>query len=292
MLRFDIDINPVIDSKECHVMGYFELVNSCEAVVYMTYPFEGESEVITGTTDSPLNVDSSLSRVENILTKLYIAHQKKAVYLNNVSRIYGSLGKYEEYDATKLKIAAFAKTTDVVPGTNLRLTNMAKGYSFVFCDREWHDSEMLYLCGEFSNKTPMHGSIQETIFKQTCGYASKRFIKNKYKKFIRKDFDSIRIQWMLFVVWQKCMGNEEFRNQLAAIDSDVVLMEDTTAERCETRGVWGCLNDEGVFKGENNLGKILMLCRDSLKAGMEPPIDYQLLQSKNIYLFGKELKFY
>lgn len=291
MLRFDIDIKPVIDSKECHLMGYFELVNPYEAVVNMTYPFEGEKEVIMGMTDSPLDIDSSLSRVENILTTLYIAHQKKAVCLDNVSRIYGSLGEYEEYDATKLKIAAFGKTTDVVPGTSLRLTNMAKGYPFVFCNREWHDSEMLYLCGEFSNDTPLHHSIQEAVIKQTCGYASKRFIKNKYKKFIRKDFESIRTQWMLFVVWQKCKGNEDFRNQLAAIDNDVVIIEDTTAERSETRAVWGCLNHEGIFKGENNLGKILMLCRESLKAGIEPPIDYQLLQSKHVCLFGKELQF-
>lgn len=51
------------------------------------------------------------------------------------------------------------------------------------------------------------------------------------------------------------------------------------------------VNDIGVFVGENNLGKILMICRECLVQGTEPPIDYALLDSKNIHLLGKRLTF-
>lgn len=51
------------------------------------------------------------------------------------------------------------------------------------------------------------------------------------------------------------------------------------------------MNDIGVFVGENNLGKILMICRECLVQGTEPPIDYALLDSKNIHLLGKRLTF-
>ena len=51
------------------------------------------------------------------------------------------------------------------------------------------------------------------------------------------------------------------------------------------------INDIGVWKGQNNIGKILMICRDCLIEGSEPEIDYDLLQQSNIYLFGKKLSF-
>ena len=51
------------------------------------------------------------------------------------------------------------------------------------------------------------------------------------------------------------------------------------------------LNNIGDWRGQNNIGKILMLCRDCLIEGSEPEIDYDLLQQSNIYLFGKKLSF-
>ena len=51
------------------------------------------------------------------------------------------------------------------------------------------------------------------------------------------------------------------------------------------------LNNIGEWKGQNNIGKILMLCRDSIKEGLEPTIDYDLLNRSNIFLFGKQVVF-
>ena len=43
--------------------------------------------------------------------------------------------------------------------------------------------------------------------------------------------------------------------------------------------------------GINCMGKILKMCQLALLDGTEPPIDYDLLRSKQIYLLGKLLTF-
>ena len=171
------------------------------------------------------------------------------------------------------------------------------------------------------------------MHRQTSGFAAKRFVKNKYKRFIRSDFSTFRIQWMLFVVWMKCKGNADFANLLLQLPKDAIIIEDTTIQHCDTKEVWGCTNIElaarraevkketikqakadypnisktalkrlvnietykvngiGTFVGQNNLGKILMICRDCLMQCVEPPINYALLESKDIHILGKRISF-
>ena len=50
-------------------------------------------------------------------------------------------------------------------------------------------------------------------------------------------------------------------------------------------------NRYGVWEGRNLMGKILKACSICLINGTELPIDYDLLRSKHIYLFGKEIEF-
>ena len=251
----------------------------------------------------------------------------------SVSNLINSLGRVERYDATQVHCISFSKASDIVDGINVRFTNMAKGYPFQFRGFTWHDSEMLYLCGEFSENSSLHQTIQEQMRNQTSGFASKLFVKTKYKNFIRQDFADFRLHWMLFVVWMKCKGNAEFATLLSQIPQDAIIIEDTTKQHGDTREVWGCTNTElairraelkkkvtrqaksdnpkiskaalkrivnsetckvngiGTFVGQNNLGKILMICRDCIIQGVEPPIDYALLESKDIHIMGKRLTF-
>ena len=247
--------------------------------------------------------------------------------------LINSLGRVEHYDATQVRCISFSKATDIVNGVNVRLTNMAKGYPFAFGGVTWHDSEMLYLCGEFSNASSEHLAIQQEIYRQTSGFAAKRFTKTKYKKVIRQDFADFRIQWMMYVVWTKCKGNAEFARLLSQIPQDAIIIENTTKQRCSTKEVWGCsyqelttyrdiveakvreqayksnpkitkkaldnlaaieinkINNIGIFTGQNNLGKILMICRYCLANGTEPPIEYTLLNQSNIHVLGKRIPF-
>ena len=56
------------------------------------------------------------------------------------------------------------------------------------------------------------------------------------------------------------------------------------SETCKVNGI-------GTFVGQNNLGKILMICRDCLIQGVGPPIDYNLLETKDIHILGKRISF-
>ena len=51
------------------------------------------------------------------------------------------------------------------------------------------------------------------------------------------------------------------------------------------------VNDVGEWRGQNNIGKILMICRDCIANGTEPLIDYELLRRANIHILGERLTF-
>lgn len=244
---------------------------------------------------------------------------------SSVSELFLSLGREERLVASELPVWCFKKVTDIVEGIEMRLSNMAGGYPFEFAGVNWASSEQLYLCGEFDDK-----AIQQELLSVTSGYAAKRFIKAKYKKQVREDFPTFRLQWMLFVVWQKCLGNADFRTKLLSIPDGVILVEETTLDTGGTATVWGCKNPEliayrkeltdrikrwsganltkkaldhkinietnkirniGEFIGQNNIGKILMICRRYLIEGIELPIDRALLNSANITILGNRLTF-
>ncbi len=238
------------------------------------------------------------------------------------------LGQEEVYAATP-DVWSFKNVNDVVNGINLRLSNMAGGFPFEFNGTTWKDSERLYLCGEYSNGTTRHQSIQQELMGSTSGYAAKRFVKSKFRKEVREDFPTFRLQWMLFCMWQKCKGNRDFQNLLLSIPEGVTLVENTTTDKWESAEIWGCKNRElhdrranlkktlisrhqrlkkkelemllnlelnkvcnvGEWRGQNNIGKILMLCRGCIANGTEPLIDNELLRNANIHILGEKLIF-
>ncbi|WP_289198234.1 NADAR family protein [Bacteroides acidifaciens] len=244
---------------------------------------------------------------------------------SSVAELVASLGREERLVASQHPVWCFKKVTDIVEGVELRLSNMAGGYPFEFAGVNWASSEQLYLCGEFTDEV-----IQRELLSVISGYAAKRFIKAKHKKEVREDFPTFRLQWMLYVVWQKCLGSEAFRDKLLSIPDGVILVEETTLDTGGTATVWGCKNPQliayrkeltdrlkrwsganltkkaldlkinietnkvrniGEFVGQNNIGKILMICRRCLIEGIEPPIDRTLLNSANITILGNHLTF-
>ena len=84
------------------------------------------------------------------------------------------LGREEVYPASSC-IWSFQFSDDIVNGINLRLSNMAGGFPFEFNGHLFTSSECLYLCGEWSDNTDEHRSIQEELMRQVSGYACKRF---------------------------------------------------------------------------------------------------------------------
>lgn len=246
----------------------------------------------------------------------------------NIQDFYDFLVREEAYDASSLNCFAFRHGYDMRQGLSLSLGNMVRSFGFDLQGIHFHNSECAYIAGAFSYGTDAHLAIQRQLVVCDNGYAAKKSIQKPYESLKRSDWERFNKQWMLYVVWQKCLGNWAFRNLLLSFPKDAVIIEDSTFQKGSTATVWGTRNDElkkrlnalrkelkvqgvckaaikreqdrmrlgewatiGVFKGQNVMGKILMACKQALEQGIEPPIDYVLLQEAHINLLGRELTF-
>lgn len=237
--------------------------------------------------------------------------------------------KVETLDTSRFFCYPFKTAKDVRDGLAIPLGNQCSGFPFMFHGYEIPTSEHLYLSGEFSENNGNHFNIQRSIMAEQNGFAIKRYIKTPNKNSVRADWEKIRVQWMLYVIWQKC-DNDEFRKLLVSIPKDAIIIEDSTTIGESTSSVWGLLNMEqteardkveryvrfthpnmkkdelealvakergkiqyiGVYQGgQNCCGKCLKLCQLALLEGTEPPIDYYLLQDSGIYFMGDRLDF-
>ena len=234
----------------------------------------------------------------------------------------------EAYDASTLNCFAFRHGYDVRQGLPLSLGNMVRGYGFDLQGIHFHNSECAYIAGAFSDDTAAHHAIQSQLVACDNGFAAKKTIRKPHDSEKRADWESFNVEWMKYVVWQKCLGNEDFRQLLLSFPKDAVIIEDSTFQRGSTATVWGTRNDElkkrlnalrkelkaqgmckaaikreqdrmrlgewatvGQFVGQNLMGKILMACKEALEKGTDPYIDYALLTRKHIHILGKELSF-
>lgn len=241
---------------------------------------------------------------------------------------YDDFVREEAYNASSLKCFAFRHGYDVKDGYVLSLGNMVKGFGFDLQGVHFNNSESAYIAGTFSNGTDKHIAIQRELVENNNGFMAKKKIRKPHEAEKRSDWEEFNVQWMLYCVWMKCLGNGGFRKVLLALPSDGVIIEDSTFQNSRTATVWGTKNDElkkrlrmltkelkaqgkrkatikreqdrmrlgewstvGVFRGKNVMGKILMACRDALHNGTEPLIDYTLLTEKQINLLGRLISF-
>lgn len=240
------------------------------------------------------------------------------------------LDKVEIYDTTIFNCWSFKNSDDIREGIEIPLGNQCSGFPFMLHGYEFFTSESAYLCGQFSKNTTEHINIQRELLVEPNGYMAKKRIKRQNTSQIRSDWNEFNIQWMLYVVWSKCTTNEDFKDILLSMPSDAIIIENSTTMWNETAMIWGSANKEledardivakyvefqnpymkrkeldslinqernkinciGSFTdGRNCMGKILKLCQIALMEDSEPPINYTLLNQKEIYLFGELLTF-
>lgn len=241
---------------------------------------------------------------------------------------YDFLVREEAYEASSLNCFAFRHGYDVRQGLSLSLGNMVRGFGFDLQGIHFHNSECAYIAGAFSYGTDAHLAIQRQLVVCNNGYAAKKTIRKPHDNEKRADWETFNVEWMKYVVWQKCLGNEDFRGLLLSFPKNAVIIEDCTFQKGSTATVWGTRNDDlkkrlnhlrkelkaqgmckaaikreqdrmrlgewatvGQFVGQNLMGKILMVCKEALEYGSEPSIDYALLKSKHINILGTELSF-
>ena len=168
------------------------------------------------------------------------------------------LGRVEHINASHFNCLSFSKASNMVNGINVRLSNMASGYPFSFDGATWHDSETLYNVIIIEDTTKQHGDTKEIWGCTNTELAIRRAkVKKKFTRQAKTDNPQI---------------------------SKAALKRFVNIEICK-------VNCSGMFVGQNNLGKILMICRDCLIQGVGPPIDYNLLETKDIHILGKRISF-
>lgn len=71
MYRFNIDITPIINSKECHLEGICEMASSDTFKVTMTKPFYGLSITKHFEGNEIMEMEATFAQVETYLQELY-----------------------------------------------------------------------------------------------------------------------------------------------------------------------------------------------------------------------------
>lgn len=242
-----------------------------------------------------------------------------------------NLDEQENYDCSIQNVWSYRKATDVRNGINIKLGNMCNGFPFELGGVPFKNSECAYISGAYASDDFNSVGIQRLVSEESNGYLCKRIYRNRpeFTVHARGDFYQYNVHWMTYVVWQKCLINNDFSNLLKQIPIEAHLIEDTTGMNRETSTFWGAknpmlhstrkavttevakngvfrfkkdleqaqmqatnaINNIGHFVGRNVMGKILKICSLSLIYGQQPPIDYSLLESKKLYLLGKLIDF-
>jgi hypothetical protein len=208
---------------------------------------------------------------------------------------------------------------------------MCNGFPFSIAGIQFHNSECAYIAGAYSRNDDDCVHIQRLVSAETNGQKCKRIyrLRKELTAFQREDFYIFNIQWMLWVVWQKCCQNPVFAEILRKIPVDAHIVENTTKHKSANAQFWGAankelmagrkragdhlenkalfrfkkdllharmlaenaINDTGHFTGRNVMGKILKLCSLALIYNHQPPLSIDLLVSRNIHIAGKRLDF-
>jgi len=251
----------------------------------------------------------------------------KATYTIDIADI--DFYKEETIDATKVETWSFRKAEDERDGLDIDLGNMCISYPFECSGHPFTNSEALYICGLFSHNTDRHEKVQRKLIEAKSGYDAKKAVRKKYEDDGREDWQTFNVEWMKWCVWQKIQGNEAFRNILTSIPRCAHIIENSTHQKGTTALFWGMSNKEledkrgkieecvkysnptikskdlaklqmvarnkinhiGVWEGVNCMGKILKYLQLCLLDEAEPSINYELLNEKQIYLFGELLTF-
>lgn len=254
---------------------------------------------------------------------------KKEEFNNLVQSI--DLLKDEDYECSTTNVWSYRKGTDIRDGINIKFGNMCNGFPFEILGVPFSNSECAYIAGAYGNNDPESIRIQREISKMSNGYLCKRIYRNRPEntQFIRKDRNDYNIQWMIYVVWQKCLKNKDFSILMKRIPIDAHTVENTTGMSGHTSDFWGAKNKEliiarkeaeekvaknrifrykkelgeekmlaanrinnvGHFTGKNVMGKIIKICSLSLYYNQIPPIDFELLSGKKLYLLGQLMDF-
>lgn len=256
-------------------------------------------------------------------------NEKSQEFKNLIETI--DLSQNETYDCEHSNVWSYRQAGDIRDGVNIRFGNMVNGFPLTVGGVMFNHSEAAYIAGFYASNDKESSDIHGLLSKDRNGLWCKKTYRNKqkYTQFGRQDFYNYNVQWMMYVLWMKSIQNELFANLLRRLPTDCHVVENTSYHKGETATYWGAknplleserknkkkevekngvfrtqkalteaqmtaansINDIGVFEGKNVMGKIIKIMSLSLLYGQEPKIDYDLLESKELYIDGKRIEF-
>lgn len=136
------------------------------------------------------------------------------------------------------------------------LSNMAAGFPLIVGGEEWLTSEALYQACRF----PDLPDVQRLILEQSSPMAAK--MKSKpFRVNTRPDWDSARTKLMRWVLRVKLAQNFDNFSAILVKTADIPLVERSHKDR-----FWGAvLDDHGLLRGANVLGRLLMELRAEMR---------------------------
>ena len=214
----------------------------------------GELQYVGGKKDEPQRKATKKKEVDvgelkSLLDELKEVEKKNSESLQSLpTPKIEDLTRWEEYNAAKYLCYAFRKKPDKRKGVWIPFGNMNSGFPFTLDGHECLTSESAYICGMFSDNEPQHIKLQDRLLKETNGRKAKKDIRHANEGIARKDWYDFNVQWMLYVVWQKVKGNQEFRDLLMAVPEGATIIEDTSFQHGskdnDTTAFWGAKNNE------------------------------------------------
>lgn len=161
-------------------------------------------------------------------------------------------------------------------------SNMSSRHPLVVNDIKIRTVEALYQSFKFTS----HPEIQQVIIEQKSPMAAK-YKAIKYKEFIRKDWDEIKLSIMEWCVRVKISQNYSTFGSKLLETADLMIVEYSSRD-----SFWGAdYIDNNSLSGENHLGKILMKLREELKTtSSSSSFDVTIPKIKNLFLYGEPIK--
>lgn len=158
---------------------------------------------------------------------------------------------YRIYNLNDENIIYFRKTKEQWGG----LSNMAYGYPILINDYLIYSSEALYQLMKFTEYPEIQ---KEILFPKSPMHA--KMVAKKYKKYVREDWNFIKVKVMRWVLLIKLMFNYDTFGELLKKTENKIIVELSHKDK-----FWGAvLVDEtnNIAEGENILGRLLMEIRE------------------------------
>jgi ribA/ribD-fused uncharacterized protein len=188
-----------------------------------------------------------------------------------MNSVTGNLRTY-----TRKESVVFRKTTDEFGG----LSNMAPNFPLSVAGVSVRTSEALYQACRF----PHLPDVQQLILEQSSPMTAKMRSK-PYRSQSRSDWELVRYKVMYWCLRVKLVEHWDQFGDLLLATGDRPIVEESSKD-----AYWGAIHvGDGVYRGENVLGRLLMHLRDGLLQAPDILQTVQPLKLAEFQLLRKEI---